>query len=68
MGIAINTIRVGLKYVLTNYGETHKFQVIEALEEGNFKVKDMETLEIYELEDLIRYGEGKDFEILEIEE
>ncbi|PWJ44966.1 hypothetical protein [Sediminitomix flava] len=67
-GIAINTIRVGLVYRLTNFSETFDFEVLEALEEDNFQLKDLHTLERYELNDLIRYGMGEDFEIIELEE
>lgn len=68
MSIAENTIRVGLKYKLVNFGEEIVFIVEEALDEDNFKIKDLETLEEYELIEFTRYGRGKDFELFELDE
>ncbi|GAA4847544.1 hypothetical protein [Algivirga pacifica] len=66
MSIAINTMRVGLAYRLTNHGEVFEFEIMEAIGKENFLLKDLNTLEQYTLEDLLRYGEGKDYEIEEI--
>ena len=66
MAIAFNNIRVGKKYYLYNYGEESRFEVIEALEEDNFTLKDLTSLEIYTLHDLIKYGKSEDFDIQEI--
>jgi hypothetical protein len=67
MPIAPNTMRIGKKYRLTNDGHTTEFQVLEALEKDNFKIKDLNILEIYEFQDLIRYGIGKDYDLMEME-
>jgi hypothetical protein len=66
MSISFDTIRVGKKYYLINHGERHEFSVVEKINNQNFKLKDLYTLEIYELEDLVRYGKGKDYELYEL--
>ncbi len=66
MSISFDTIRVGKKYYLINHGEKHDFIVLSRLSHQNFQVKDLHTLELYELEDLIRYGKGKDYELYEL--
>jgi hypothetical protein len=65
-GISLNVIRLGKKYKLKNYGDVSEFEVMEFLNEGNFRLKDIHTLEQYQLEDLVAFGRGKDFEIREI--
>lgn len=67
MPLAFDNLRVGKKYHLHNYGETSEFFVQERLSTNNFKVKDLHTLEIYELQDLIKYGRSDDFDLWEIE-
>ena len=66
--MSFDNIRVGKKYYLSNYGEESRFEVLEALSDENFKVKDLISLDIYELNDLIKYGTSDDFELLEISE
>ncbi|MEO1053036.1 MAG: hypothetical protein AAFX87_20545 [Bacteroidota bacterium] len=65
-GIAFNNIRAGKKYRLVNFGETYEFVIENIQADGDFKVKDIHTLEYYYISDLIRYGKGNDFEIREI--
>lgn len=65
-GISIDVIRLGKKYRLTNFGDICEFEVIEFLERDNFKLRDLTTLELYELKELVQFGKGKDFEIEEI--
>lgn len=67
MSIAPNTLRVGKKYRLTNFSQVTEFEVLETLGEDNFKIKDIHILEELEFQDLIRYGIGKDYELVEIE-
>jgi len=66
-GLSFSALRVGKKYRLTNWGEHHEFEIESILANGDFKVKDIYTIERYHLKDLIKYGKGKDFEILELE-
>lgn len=65
MAIAPNTLRVGKKYRLTNFGHVVEFEVVEALENDNFIIRDVNLLENMEFHDLIRYGKGKDYELEE---
>ncbi|PRY15623.1 hypothetical protein CLV24_102245 [Pontibacter ummariensis] len=66
MAISMDNLRKGKKYRLQNYGEEFEFQVMEMPEEGVYRVKDLNTLEVYHLHDLIRYGKGKDFDLEEL--
>jgi hypothetical protein len=66
-GLAFDLLRVGKKYKLINYGEVNEFVVEHILGNGDFKVKNIHTLERYLLKDLIKFGQGKDFEIRELE-
>lgn len=64
-GLSFDVLRTAKKYRLINYGELHEFVIEDILANGDFKVKDIHTLEAYLLKDLIRYGKGPDFEIRE---
>ncbi|MCK6617246.1 MAG: hypothetical protein L6Q51_06355 [Cyclobacteriaceae bacterium] len=66
-GLSFDVLRVGKKYRLVNFGEVNEFVVEYILANGDFRVKDLHTLEQFLLQDLIRYGKGKDFEIREME-
>ncbi|TPE45808.1 hypothetical protein [Pontibacter mangrovi] len=66
MAISLDNLRRGKKYRLTNYGETHEFQVVEMPQEEVYRVKDLLTLETYLLNDLIKYGKGKDYDLEEL--
>jgi hypothetical protein len=60
-GLSFDVLRTGKKYRLINFGEEHEFIIENILSNGDFKVKDLLTLERYHLKELIRYGKGKDF-------
>jgi hypothetical protein len=66
-GLSFDVLRTGKKYSLMNFGEKHEFLVEHILTNGDFKVKDLLTLERYHLKDLIKYGRGKDFLLEEIQ-
>ncbi|WP_460541057.1 hypothetical protein [Echinicola sediminis] len=66
MAIALDNLRVGRVYYLVNYGERRELEVLARLTKENFKVKDLDTLEIYELDELLRWGIGKDYELEEL--
>ncbi|MEM8968534.1 MAG: hypothetical protein AAGE93_19105 [Bacteroidota bacterium] len=68
MTMSLDNLRIGKKYYLYNYGEESRFEVLERLEDKNYRVKDLLSLDTYELGDLIRYGTSDDFEIEEIRE
>ena len=65
-GISFDNIRVGNRYILKNYDDIYEFEVMERLSNDNYKLKDLHTLERYELDDLVRWGKGKDFEVSEM--
>lgn len=65
-GISLDVLRTGKKYRLINYGERFEFTIEDILGNGDFKIKDLHTLEIGQLFDLYKYGKGKDFEIREM--
>ncbi|GHM99835.1 hypothetical protein WSM22_13250 [Cytophagales bacterium WSM2-2] len=65
-GLAFSSLRVGSKYRLTNFGDINEFLIEKVLGNGDFAVKDLLTLERYNLKDLFKFGKGKDFEIREI--
>jgi len=67
-GLSFDVLRTGKKYRLINYGEKHEFVVENILDNGDFKVKDLLTLERFRLRELITYGKGKDFLLEEIEQ
>jgi hypothetical protein len=60
-GLSFDVLRTGKKYRLINFGEQHEFIIENILSNGDFRVKDLLTLERYNLKELIRYGKGKDF-------
>ena len=63
--MSIDNIKVGKCYFLRNYGETTSFNVLEALE-NDFRIKDLLTLELYNFNELIKYGKGPDFDLFEL--
>lgn len=60
-GLSFDVLRTGKKYRLINFGEQHEFVIESILGNGDFKVKDLHTLERYHLKELIKYGKGKDY-------
>lgn len=65
-GLSFDVLRVGKKYRLVNLDDTYEFEIERILVNGDFKVKDLHTLERYLLKDTIKFGRGKDFEIREL--
>lgn len=66
MPIALDNLRVGRRYRLVNMGEIRKIEIISRLSGENFKIKDLETLEFYTIEELLRWGVGKDYDLDEL--
>ena len=66
-GLSFDVLRNGKKYSLVNFGDRYEFVIEHIQANGDFKVKDLHTLERYQLKDLIKFGKGKDFEIRELE-
>jgi len=65
MSIAFNNIRIHKEYVLTNFGERYEFMVMEIISDQEFLLKDIHTLDIYLMSDLLSSGRGKDYSIWE---
>jgi hypothetical protein len=66
-GLAFSSLRVGKKYRIVNFGDINEFEIEQILGNSDFGVKDLLTLERYRLQDLLKFGKGKDFEIRELE-
>ena len=65
-GLSFDVLRVGKKYRLVNFGDQYEFIVEKILMDGDFKVKDLHTLERYNLKEVVTFGKGKDFLLEEI--
>ncbi|WP_258104741.1 hypothetical protein [Marinoscillum sp. MHG1-6] len=65
-GLAFSSLRVGHRYWLRNFGDLYEFQITEYLGSDDFYLKDLNTLEYYQLSELIKYGRGRDFELREL--
>ena len=63
---SFNTMRVGMRYKLVNHGDTSIFEVLEILSGDDCVVRSLDTLETFNLKDLIRFGMGEDYEFDEI--
>ena len=68
MPASFDTIRTGKKYCLRNYGEEARFQVVEVLSDQDCRVKDLTSLEVFLLSELVKYGKGSDYDFFEIED
>ncbi|EKB50728.1 hypothetical protein [Cecembia lonarensis] len=66
MAIALDNLRVGRFYEFTNQGEKRRLEIIARLSSDNYKVRDVDTTETYTIEELLRWGKGKDYELDEI--
>jgi hypothetical protein len=67
MALSFDVLRTGKRYFLVNFGERHEFVIEAILANGDFRIKDLDTLERYHLKDLIAYGFGKDYDLRELE-
>jgi hypothetical protein len=65
-GLSFDVLRVGKKYRLINFGDRYEFEIELILPNGDFNVKDIHTLERYHLKDVIRFGQGNDFQLEEL--
>ena len=65
-GLSLDVLRNGKKYSLVNFGDRYEFIIENILGNGDFKLKDLHTLEKYHLKDLIKFGRGPDFEIRDL--
>jgi hypothetical protein len=67
MPLALDNLRVGRIYRMINFGESRTLKVLERINASNYRVLDMDTLEHYEFEELIRWGRGSDYDLDEID-
>lgn len=65
-GLSFDVLRVGKRYRLVNYGDKYEFIIESILANGDFKVKDLHTLERYLLKDVLKFGTGNDFRLDEL--
>jgi hypothetical protein len=63
---SFNIIRVGQRYCLTNFGDTYTFEVLEIISNDNCLVRSLDTLETFQLNDIVKFGKGQDFNFEEI--
>ena len=66
MPLSLDRLQVGHRYTLRNYDEIVQFEIIRRTAELDYQVKQLDTLEVFPLSELIRFGKGEDFELLEI--
>ena len=66
MAKSFNNLRVGKKFKLVNFSETFEFEVIEMEANEDCLLKDLNSLDHYHLFDLIRYGKGEDFDLIDL--
>ena len=65
-GLSYSSLRAGKRYWLVNYGDRYEFEILEVLSPQDFKLKDVNTLELYLISEITRYGKGDDFEIRDL--
>lgn len=65
-GLSFDVLRVGKRYSLVNHGDRYEFIIESILANGDFKVKDIHTLERYLLKDTLKFGTGSDFRLDEL--
>ncbi len=63
---SFNTLRVGLRYRLINFGEVFEFEVLEILGDDEALVRSLDTLETFRISELIKFGRGPDFDFVEV--
>lgn len=66
-GLSLGVLRVGKRYRVINFGEQHEVEVEEARVDGDFQVKDINTLEHFLLSEIVKFGTGQDYEIRDLE-
>ncbi|GHB50347.1 hypothetical protein [Mongoliitalea lutea] len=66
MAMSLDSLRVGRVYTFVNNGEKRTLEVLAKLSGSDFKVKDLDTTEVYTFEELLRWGKGKDYDLDEV--
>jgi hypothetical protein len=65
-GLAFSSMRVGNQYRLINFGEQYEFELLEVINDRDYRLKDLFSMETYLMSDLVKFGKGNDFELREI--
>lgn len=66
MAMSLDSLRVGRVYDFINNGERRRLEVLARISSNDFKVKDLDTTEVYTFEELLRWGRGKDYDLDEV--
>lgn len=61
LNAAFDIMRTGKRYRLVNYGDTYEFEVVDIMDNGDFVLKTLDTLEELKLSDIVDYGVSRDF-------
>ncbi len=64
---SFDTLRIGHRYKIINYGEVTIFEVVSIKNRDAYIIKDLNSLETFNLHQLIEYGTGKDYDLYELE-
>ena len=64
--IALNGLRKGHQYKVTNHGEVYEFIIMDILAEDDFLLKDIHTFETFLFSLITQYGIGNDYDIIEL--
>ena len=64
--LSSKNLRKGQKYKVTNYGHSMVFEVL-SFESNDYQIKNTETLEISKFNEVVQYGKGKDYELIDLE-
>jgi hypothetical protein len=68
MPLSLDTLRVGHQYTLINFGEVTNFELLRIENKEDYIVRDLNSLEVFDIKVLIEYGKGKDYDLFEIED
>ena len=61
MPLSLDTLRVGHQYTLINFGEVTNFELLRIENKEDYIVRDLNSLEVFDIKVLIEYGKGKLF-------
>ncbi|MDB4835167.1 hypothetical protein OAH12_01130 [Cyclobacteriaceae bacterium] len=64
--LSIDNLRKGARYQIVNFGEKINFEVMALRSEGPW-VKNLDTLEAFSLVEVVQYGKGKDYLLIDLE-
>ena len=66
MPLAYSSLQTGHSYCIRNHGEEVEFEILDIQADGDIKVRHLQTLDIFLLSEITRFGEGKDYDLQEI--